>query len=333
MPAGGTTATQPARYCTGMSKESCARITALLCLLLAGGCTGTRADPAAAHTLRIASWNLEWLVSPATTRNSRNACLAGREAALPCDTALGAARSSSDYAMLARYAQRLDADIIAIQEVEDAATAARVFPGYQFCMSGTHATQNVGFAIRRGLHYRCGPDVETLTQQGHGRHGATLVVNPGSPGELHLLAVHLKSGCARQRLDSPAAACRLLARQLPEVGAWLRAQTAAGHRHIVLGDFNRPLEPDARDGVWARLGAAAGPGATFRNAAEGTRFVSCYPGQTFTRYIDHILLGSPPQPGEVAGSFFRLRYDPADVRRYRLSDHCPVGIMLYSSRP
>ena len=283
--------------------------------------------------LRVASWNLEWLVSPATTQAARAACLAGARAALPCDVALDAARSSADFAMLARYARQLDADVVAIQEVEDAATAARIFKGYDFCLTGRRATQNVGFAIRRSLKFRCGPDLLTLSQNDRARRGAVLVLDPGGPAELQLLAVHLKSGCAREQLDAGTAACELLSRQLPAVADWMRTQAAAGRRLAVLGDFNRALAPGGRDAAWATLSDGAGPGVRLADAAEGSAFRGCYPGQTHTRYIDHILLDRGRGLRVVPGSFFRIAYAPADVRRYRLSDHCPVGILLQISTP
>jgi len=301
-----------------------------LALLLLAFCPAGHAT-GVPRTLRVATWNLEWLVSPGTAQAARNACLAGAHAALPCDVALDAARSSADFAMLARYARQLDADVVALQEVEDAATIARVFPGHDICVTGRHATQNVGFAIRRGLPHRCEPDLLTLSQDDRARRGAVLVVDPGGPGELHLLAVHLKSGCAREPLDAGLPACRLLARQLPRVADWIAGQAAAGHRMAVLGDFNRSYTPGAGDPAWEALDAGSGAGTRLVDAAAGTRFQGCYPGQTHTRYIDHVLVGAGRGLGLVPGSFFRVPYAPADVRRYRLSDHCPVGVLLQIS--
>lgn len=145
--------------------------------------------------------------------------------------------------------------------------------------------------------------------------------------------MHLQSGCAREPLDSRLPACRLLARQLPAVSDWIRRQAAAGHRLAVLGDFNRSFTRDAPDPAWLALTADAGTGIGLTDAAEGTRFRGCYPGQTHTRYIDHILVGAGRGLRVVPGSFFRVPYAPADVRRYRLSDHRPVGILLHISTP
>ena len=289
---------------------------ALLSLLILGG----MGQPLAARELRLASWNLEWLVSPASARAARNHCLQGETARLPCDVALDGARSSADFAMLAGYARQLDADIVAFQEVEDASTAAKVFRGYEFCLTRRSEAQNVGFAIRAGLAHRCAADYLPLSLGDSLRRGAVVVLFPGTAEEIHLLGVHLKSGCARDVLPSGSRACRALGRQLPLLGDWIRSETAAGHRFAVLGDFNRDLDPDLTTALPEVQGLI--------DAAHGTAFSNCYPGQTFTRYIDHILLGRELARNRVPGSFQRLHYLPRDARRYRLSDHCPISILL-----
>ena len=289
---------------------------ALLSLLI----LGEMGQPLAARELRLASWNLEWLVSPASARAARNHCLQGETARLPCDVALDGARSSADFAMLAGYARQLDADVVAFQEVEDAETAAKVFSGYVFCLTGRGEAQNVGFAIRAGLAHRCAPDFLPLSLGDSLRRGAVVVLFPGTADEIHLLGVHLKSGCARDALPARSRACSALGRQLPLLGDWIRAATTAGQRFAVLGDFNRDLDPD--------LAAALPEVLDLVDAAQGTAFSNCYPGQTFTRYIDHILLGGELARNRVPGSFQRLHYLPRDARRYRLSDHCPISILL-----
>ena len=275
--------------------------------------------------LRVATWNLEWLVSPATLQAARLGCREGRRATLPCDVAFEGARSSPDFARLAAYARELDADVVAFQEVEDAATAARIFTDHGFCLSSRRLTQNLGFAVRRGISFRCGPDLSELAESGRSRPGVTMVLDPGGPRELHLLTVHLKSGCADASLDSGRPACSLLASQLPRVGAWMRNEARAGHRHIVLGDFNRAWD---EAGPAAAVTAVGDTGPRLDDPGELAGFRGCYTGQGFTRYIDHLLVGRGAGLALVPGSFFRIRFQPGDVRRYRLSDHCPTGAVL-----
>ncbi|MEY4760297.1 MAG: hypothetical protein RLZZ200_153 [Pseudomonadota bacterium] len=297
----------------------------VILLCLPGVAPGATPPP-----LRIATWNLEWLVSPATTQAARLECRVGQQSALPCDIALDAARSGPDFAQLARYARELDADVVALQEVEDAETAGRVFPGYRFCLSGRRLTQNLGFAVRNGIPFRCGPDLDELASRDRIRPGVTLVVDPGGPRELHLLTVHLKAGCARDPIDSTRPACRLLARQLPRVGAWMAEKARSGRRHVALGDFNREWDAAGPGGDVSPHGDAT---PAFDDPGEAAGFRSCYTGQTFTRYIDHLLVGRTGGLKVAPDGFFRLRYRPADVRRYRLSDHCPTGVVLQFTAP
>ncbi|MEO7774452.1 MAG: endonuclease/exonuclease/phosphatase family protein [Steroidobacteraceae bacterium] len=284
----------------------------------------------APRTLSIATWNLEWLVSARSIAALRQQCLAPqRSRSLPCDVPAKHARNSADFSRLASYARKLDADVIALQEVEDERTAREVFPGYQFCFTARRDLQNVGFAIRKGVPFRCGADLVDLSLRDSVRRGASLVLLPGSPQEIHMLAVHLKSGCSRKPIDSYESACGTLRRQVPALEAWIDSQAEAGRRFAVLGDFNRDLrnERDA-PGLWRDLDDHEPAGLRLRNAGEGQPFSNCVIGQTFTGFIDYIILGGPLADALLPGSFRHPGYEAADFRRYRLSDHCPVAVRL-----
>jgi exonuclease III len=303
-------------------------IAVLVLLLLASLAVATvpwggRADQA----LKIATWNLEWLVTPATAQAGRLACLAGRRAPLPCDVALEHARDSADLARLAAYARRADADVIAFQEVENAAIARRIFPGYDICIATGRGVQHVGFAVRRPLPHRCGRQLAELSLGGVQRAGQTLLLFPGTAAEVELLGVHLKSGCADHPLDSGDNACALLARQAAVLQSWVEPRARRNARFILLGDFNRGDDDFAQDEFW-RLLAGDDPLAPFQLAGSGTPFHNCHVGAPFTRGIDHILVSRALEKSVVPGSFRKLPYASLDAMRYRLADHCPVRISL-----
>lgn len=246
-------------------------------------------------------------------------------------------RSARDFELLARYARELDADVIALQEVDGPDAARLVFPGYRFCFTARPHVQNNGFAIREGIPYRCGQDVTELSLGDTVRRGAELILFPDEPHEIRLLSVHLKAGCSRDRLSSRNDACRDLARQVAALEAWIDAQASAGRRFAVLGDFNRDLLGErgpARDAagrllqVWPEIDDGEPPEADLFNAAEGQRFRNCTPGQRFSSYIDHIVLSRSLARAVVPGTFERLTYRPADAHRARLSDHCPLSIRV-----
>jgi endonuclease/exonuclease/phosphatase family metal-dependent hydrolase len=318
---------------TGPSRLTRAAARASLGLLAALGASGSAVADAAPVTLKIATWNMEWFLTPATFNELKGACTRderthrGNPRSIPCDVAANLERSATDLAAMARLAKVLNADLVAIEEVDGPAAASQVFRGYRFCFTGGREVQNTGFAIRDGLPYRCGPDLQELSLGDELRRGATLVLYPGSARELHLLAVHLKSGCAHGSLDSRAHACTRLARQAPALHEWVAAEQRASHRFALLGDFNRDLLHEHGDGLWARIGADTDE-ARLLNTAGAAAFRNCYAGQAHTGYIDYILLGGTLASALVPGSFERLTYAPADAWRLRLSDHCPVAVRL-----
>ena len=300
-----------------------------LLLLLLGPATVQRAP--AAQALSLATWNLEWLLTPETAHAARLACRAGRRTALPCDVALEQGRDSADLAQLARHARRVAADVFAFQEVESAAIAQRVFQGYDICIAPGKGLQHVGFAVRRGLPHRCGPPVESLSLGGTQRPGLLLTLQPESPAPIALLAVHLKSGCADADLSTRSNACSILARQASALHQWLSLQTVRQTRFIVLGDFNRSNRGPERDAFWRTLAGEAGNVAPYVHADAGIAYRNCYVGAPFSRAIDHLLVSRTLEKAMVAGSYRRFGFRNLEAIRYRLSDHCPVRISLIPS--
>jgi len=293
--------------------------------------------------LKLATWNLEWLISPSVFKPLKQTCTPrdehtpGADRRLPCDVAHSLERSTRDFKTLARYAEQLNADVIALQEVDGPQAAQLVFPHYKFCFTARLHLQNNGFAIRPGLPYRCGPDLRALSLNDNLRRGAELTLFPGEPRELHLLSIHLKSGCSTKPLNAPEKSCADLARQAPALEAWIDSQARAGHRFAVLGDFNRDLLHDlgpARTAngqllhLWSELDDGDPPESNLVNAAENSPFKNCTPGQGYTAYIDFIVFSRSLAAARIPNSFQRLTYAPLDVRRTKLSDHCPIAVNI-----
>ncbi|MEO8308420.1 MAG: endonuclease/exonuclease/phosphatase family protein [Pseudomonadota bacterium] len=295
--------------------------------LAANAASSATPPPQRADALTIASWNLEWLLSPETAHISRLACNSGHAAPVPCDVARDLARDTADLARLAHYARQLDADVIAFQEVENRRAALRVLGGYDICINLGQGVQQAGFAVRIGIAHRCDPPLQSLAQGSRQRAGAVLVLYPGTKHQIELVAVHLKSGCSRDALDSAVAACRTLSAQGKALAAWMQQRAAANARVIVMGDFNR-TGPNDEDIFWQQLQVGAVPGSAYVNASAGVTFSNCYRGQPFSQYIDHILVSHALAPQIVSGSFRHHGYRSLDAYRYRLSDHCPISISL-----
>ena len=109
---------------------------------VAGGCAGAPSDcstpggsaPAPALTsLKVATWNLEWLYRTSGAGT------------VP--------RTDADYARLAAYARRLGADVVAVQEVDGEPALRRVFDDatYDYHVASQGGVQLAGFAYRSGL--------------------------------------------------------------------------------------------------------------------------------------------------------------------------------------
>lgn len=312
------------------------------------GTVGTTATGATKNTVRIATWNLEWLIAPEDFLALANSCLprdaspGTRERYIPCNVAREHERSNLDFRALARYADVLGADVVALQEVDGPKAARRVFRNHDFCFTARAGVQNNGFAIRKGIPHRCGEDLVALSLGDRVRRGAELILYPGTAREFRLLSVHLKSGCPRRPLDSAGRDCETLARQVPELERWIDDQAAAGRRFGVLGDFNHDLlgfDGPARNeqgqlrNFWAEIDDGMPAGADLLNVAEGQAFMNCAPGQNYRSYIDHVVLGATLAAWRMPNSFVRVTYEADDARQRKLADHCPVGVDLQLPSP
>ncbi|HUD71398.1 MAG TPA: endonuclease/exonuclease/phosphatase family protein [Dongiaceae bacterium] len=274
--------------------------------------TGRAPSQAPAARLRVATWNLEWL---ARTPG---------QGPVP--------RRAADYRRLAAIAVRLDADLVALQEVDGPEAARRVFDPatYDFIFTGDVTNrQRTGFAVRRGLQVTRHPDLVDLAVETGARRGADLTVHLAG-ADLRLLAVHLKSGCAGGPIDGAEAPCSTLKRQQAVLESWIDARVAAGEPFLVLGDFNRRFE--APDRFWIDLDDGEPPGADLVDLAEG-RSPACWGGR-HRQFIDHAVLGRATAGWVVPGSFASPDYLPEE-RRYEstLSDHCPLRFTLDTARP
>jgi endonuclease/exonuclease/phosphatase family metal-dependent hydrolase len=244
-------------------------------------------------------------------------------------------RTNADYVAMRAYIDAVDADVIAFQEVETAAAAARVFdperyqiviegrvdaPGGPACNNNQPGQnlnrQATGFAIRRGIAFDRNPDFTAL-QGGNPnmRSGVDITLRPTNGAPIRLLSVHLKSGCFSGNAPSNED-CPILFRQVPELERWIDARAAAGEGFAVLGDFNRRLAI-VGDVVWAEWDDGVPPNAALALAAGDA------PPRCDARYssVDHIVLDR--SAAQRAGAFREWTYSGV-----HLSDHCAISVGL-----
>ena len=269
-----------------------------------------------AGDLRIAAWNLEHLDDT--------------------DGAGCVGRTGADYGSLARRIGELEADVVAFQEVENAAAAHRVFPvskwhvevSLRTHMKRSRACWNrpearlghlaTGFAIRRGIEYRRNADLKALGAGDAFQRWATDVTITKGGRELRLLSVHLRTGCWGAKQDREGrrkATCRTLRGQVERLKAWADARRAAGTAFVIMGDFNRRLALPG-DWAWRMLSPSSAP---LRLLTEGVPF-RCDP--RYPAYIDHLVAGGGAEAMAVEGSFREAR------QRGPHPDHCAISAVF-----
>jgi endonuclease/exonuclease/phosphatase family metal-dependent hydrolase len=260
---------------------------------------------AASTSLRLASWNLHFLDVEGRGHDGR---------------------ARADYQALTRYAQILDADVIAVQEVASEAALRLVFSPetYAYHLAARGGSQRTGFVFRKALHARVLPDLDALALHDL-RSGSDLAVRVGGR-ELRLLAVHLKAFCVTGSLSRAGKDCGKLSAQLPILESWIDARARERTAFAVLGDFNRALgEPD--DPLFRELDDADPPGLTLRRASLRTH--SECRSRRRQRAIDHVLLGGAAALWLSSEGLRELTYTAEDnLAGRKLSDHCPIQITL-----
>jgi endonuclease/exonuclease/phosphatase family metal-dependent hydrolase len=268
--------------------------------------------------VRLATWNFEFLIE-----DSNAGCVP---------------RNDAQYEEIAAYARQLDADVIALQEVENLAAAQRVLDPavYDFHISskadiggGGTCNQNgnpfpmqrTGFAVRRGIGFDPQPDLETLDVSGFLRHGVDIAVLEGEE-PLRLMGVHLKSGCFFGNNGS--SSCDDLFDQADVLEGWMEARASAGDAFALLGDFNRRLG-QAGDAIFAGWNDGVPTGSMLTNA-NGGGVADCI--GRFPDFIDHILLGEEAATLVDDGSFEEFTYDGNEANHP--SDHCPSLLTVFA---
>ena len=279
-------------------------VTATICLGVLGALLS--ALPVFADTIKIATWNIEHL------RDRVGEPPGGR--------------TEDDFRRLRQHAERLDADVIAVQEVENADALARVFDPaeYRFFVSNRNHAQRTALAVRRSISAKRLPDLAALGAGGRLRHGVDIGISLGGQ-TVRLLSIHLKSFCFQGSVASPGKdACRKLAMQIPALERWIDARATEGTPFAVLGDFNRRFDAPGDD-FWPRIADGDPAHLKLHRATAGKR-AACNRGR-YPLFIDHIVYGRLLARRVVPGSFEELVYAGTP-----LSDHCPISVVLDMGR-
>ena len=281
-------------------------------------------SPSYSQELKVASWNIAWLGSHEYNK-----------------------RKSTDYEQLAVYAKQLDADVIALQEVESGEWAKKVFGNeYDFYFSTKDWVQRVGVAVKKSAGLTVVAKEYTDLDVGRVRNGMDLTLSRNGK-ELTLLAVHLKSGCFTDPLDNKTVAmmpsssdkdekrklaCSTLSKQIEPLENWIDKQAKDNKAFIVLGDFNRRFSQDisnkyAEDqGLWQALDDEGNESLWTPTATKNS---DCWGGY-YKDYIDHVVFNPIAKSMYVNDSFEQLVFKEKYTKELSrsLTDHCPISVKL-----
>ncbi|QUJ70060.1 endonuclease/exonuclease/phosphatase family protein (plasmid) [Photobacterium sp. GJ3] len=262
-------------------------------------------------------------------------------------------RTTMDKAYIAKLLTEVSPDVLAFQEVDRAEALLEVLPEsqYRIYLSDRHhrkqetfrdGNQYTGFAVKTHLRVEDPNDLAELNvrrapkpaqqpKRGRLRYGAYIVVYPETGKPLHLLNIHLKSGCYSARIKSQSASCRVLAYQGDVLRTWIDQRVSQQESFLIGGDFNhRMADPDSRfshtlTGSSVRL---------LTKTLQGSCYVRLNrPGKKasyrhYTRLIDHFLASADLAAGVTPEHLHQLKFSQEAVRRLTLSDHCPIVLRL-----
>jgi len=280
----------------------------------------------ASENLTIATWNIYWLTD--SKHNQREA---------------------NHYDRLKYYARLLDADVIALQEVENTSQARQVFgTEYEYYFSnrrGGPGTQRVGVAIRKttSLTVSSVREYKDLDVGGV-RYGLDLILTRNDLS-IRLLVVHLKSGCFSENLAETATvnfsqkkkkACEKLRKQRQALEQWIDMRATETIPFVVLGDFNRRFEiEDVKQytddqGLWPAIDDPESDNPYEDLTRINDDFKPQCWNSKFGHYIDHIVIDPRAKSLVISNSFRELVYEETSYQKYYkfLSDHCPISIKL-----
>ncbi|MFD2178064.1 endonuclease/exonuclease/phosphatase family protein [Veronia pacifica] len=271
------------------------------------------------------TWNLEWLSLKGDIEQSK--------------------RTEGDYAALRQIFNQQNPDLLAFQEVDSIQAITRIVPltDYNIFLSeralsstSLSSQQYTGWAVRKGIKVVEHPDLSALALPGifsYGtlRYGAYIEIRPKGREPIHLLSVHLKSGCFSQ-LSRKMPSCKKLSQQTDILADWIAAKNNQGQHYVVAGDFNHFLNR-YNNQLMTRLTENEQPFLLTEGLVSQCKVkryntkIQRWERMVYTNLIDHII-SNRKNADNSHFSATQYHYPYHLTSNSHLSDHCPVIVKI-----
>lgn len=281
-------------------------------------------------SLTLATWNMEWLSEKGDMIQSK--------------------REDQDYLMMNTINSVLDADLLAFQEVDSIEALSRVVNPdlYDYYFSdraerlgfSRRSQQYTGWAVKKNLDVIDRQDYQplglpTFLSAGDLRYGAYIEVKRDGLPPLHLLSIHLKSGC----FETPVRrnnSCKKLDHQIEALIIWIQTRIRLGQEFVIAGDFNHYLN-ESNEWVWDKLEKEIGQGNLVKltentpakcKARKFNYRTKRWEHVVYSKLIDHIIASKGALSSMSIPQAKQYQFSYHAVATYRLSDHCPIIVNL-----
>ena len=233
-------------------------------------------------------------------------------------------RSPEQVQALATHAAAVGTDVFLLQEVENVAAVENILPDWDITTVGT-AGQNQAIAINpaSGVELVSILSLVDLAVTTNSRQGLAAVIEH-SGTQVHILGVHLKAGCARDRLQSNDSDCRTLRQQLQVVQDWIEGRESREQPYLIVGDFNRVF--DDSDSFLQSLNAVAGDDLYITTTGlRPTCWDHLQGAPSYDDFIDHHIVSQELISTWGTPEFSIYNYSETYSRAWEyVSDHCPI---------
>lgn len=282
--------------------------------------------------VQIVSWNLKQL------------------SAFNVEKGMAGIRTLTEINLLQTYAKKINADIYILQEISGINALQPIFgDAYHYYITPDGGSMKLAIAIKKDMQAEQISDprhIATINVTNTIRGGLELNLRLGTE-PIDILGVHLKSFCHDAPLSRNTKDCRILKSQIAPLKQWMRSRIEAMHPFIIVGDFNRRFDKETLNRsatsslnseamidnwMWASLFDENASGYQ-AGLVRPNRFnkSKCLNGK-YPYFIDHFIMNEPAANLVEIGSFQEYFTDlPLDIES-KLSDHCPVSLVLINQQ-